>query len=114
MCSSALFKPSALINGPTATPSSKTVAGFQRAGLLDKFRQKLFVNGALDINAVRRDARLAGVSEFEVIIVPSTAASRSASSKTKTGAWPPSSKRQRLDLIRRAPDEFLANLGQSR
>jgi hypothetical protein len=69
----------------------ETVAYFKFFHRLDQFLGKSIINAGLDVKTVRADAGLTGIAVFGNNR-PSTAASRSASSKTIKGALPPSSR----------------------
>jgi len=64
----------------------KAITDFEFSDCGDQFLGKGVIDAGLDVEAVRTYAGLPG------IIAPSTAASRSASSKTIKGAFPPNSR----------------------
>ena len=84
------------ISGPIVTPSRRGRCRRPAPRPSRPAARDLVVDAALDVDAVRADAGLAGVAELRGDQRRRRACSRSASSKITYGAWPPSSSDSRL------------------
>ena len=82
---------SSSISGPTSTPSSVPRPTLQRAHPLGELRRELLGDATRGRGSGWPRVHASPMLRILAIIAPSTAASRSASSKTRNGALPPSS-----------------------